>query len=60
MPVCKHAPLEPTGERKTDGVDSYFMCKGCGTLLAMTPSSRAIGVPGMQAGHPSDGGANTS
>ena len=61
MPACKHVSLEFMGEQKTEeGVNSYYKCKACGTLLVVTPSRRVIGVPGVQRNPPSPEATNTS
>ena len=49
MAACKHESLEFVGEQKTDdGVNSYYKCKSCGTMLILTPSRKVIGIPGVQ------------
>jgi len=49
MTDCKHQTLEFVGGQKTDeGVNTYYTCKACGTLLVVTPSSQVIGVKGVQ------------
>jgi hypothetical protein len=49
MAACKHESLEYVGEQNTDnGVNSYYKCKSCGTMLVMTPSRKVIGIPGVQ------------
>ncbi len=61
MPPCKHESLEFVGEQKTDdGVNSYYRCKACGTLLVMMPSHKVLGIPGLQGGHHPGDGTNTS
>lgn len=45
MSACKHDTLEHIGEQKTDdGVNSYYRCKACGTLLVLTPSRKVFGI----------------
>ena len=52
MPACKHESLEFVGDQKTDdGVNTYYKCKACGTMLVMTPSRQVIGIPGAKQGH---------
>lgn len=61
MPPCKHESLEYVGEQKTDdGVNSYYRCKACGTLMVILPSRKAIGIPGVRPGHPPGGETDTS
>jgi hypothetical protein len=53
MPACKHESLQYVGEQKTDaGVNSYYTCNKCGTLLVMTPSKKVIGIPGVHFDQP--------
>jgi hypothetical protein len=52
MPDCKHESVEYVGEQKTDdGVNSYYRCKACGTLLVRTPANRVYGIQGIQTSH---------
>lgn len=61
MSPCKHESLESMGEQKTDdGVNSYYRCRACGSLLVMTPTRKVIGIPGVQSDHPTGDGAGTS
>ena len=62
MTDCRHQTLDFVGEQKTDdGVNSYYTCKACGTLLVVTPSSKVIGVKGVQAvAHSNKGGLGES
>jgi len=49
MAPCKHEILEYVGDQKTDeGVNSYYKCKACGTLLVVTPTRKVIGIPDVQ------------
>jgi hypothetical protein len=58
---CRHESLEPVGEQKTeDGVNSYYRCAACGTLLVVLPDRRVVAIPGVQQGTPPQEGANTS
>ena len=53
MPACKHESLQYVGEQKTEnGVNSYYTCKSCGSLLVMTPSRKVIRVAGTQSEKP--------
>ncbi len=53
MAPCKHESLSYAGEQKTDdGVNSYYQCRSCGTLLIMTPSRKLIGIRGVKADQP--------
>jgi hypothetical protein len=48
MAPCKHETLEYVGDQKTDeGVNSYYKCKTCGTLLVVTPARKVIGIPSV-------------
>ncbi len=52
MVACKHETLEFVGNQKTDeGVNAYYKCKICGTLLIMTPSRQVYGIPGAGPEH---------
>jgi len=56
MSACKHESLQYVGEQKTeDGVNSYYTCKSCGSLLVMTPSHKVIKISGTQHGKPASG-----
>jgi hypothetical protein len=56
MLPCKHESLEFVGEQRTDeGVNSYYKCKNCGTMLVMTPSRQVYGIPGLQQDKPASG-----
>ena len=60
MPSCKHETLEFVGNQKTDdGVNAYYKCKACGTLLIMTPSRKVYGIPGVHPEHPATGKKGT-
>ncbi|HEY6283605.1 MAG TPA: hypothetical protein VIW22_06745 [Nitrososphaerales archaeon] len=49
MAPCKHETLEYVGDQKTDeGVNSFYKCKACGTLLVVTPARKVIGIPGLE------------
>ncbi len=49
MLPCKHETLEYVGDQKTDeGVNSFYKCKTCGTLLVVTPARKVIGIPGAE------------
>jgi hypothetical protein len=56
MPACKHESLQYVGEQKTEeGVNSYYTCKSCGSLLVMTPSRKVIKIAGARSGTPPAG-----
>ena len=49
MSDCDHKDLEPIGEQKTDdGVNKYFTCKSCGSLIVVTPGSKVYRVKGTK------------
>ena len=49
LQTCKHENLEFVGNQKTEeGVNAYYKCTACGTLLIMTPSRQVYGVPGVE------------
>jgi len=53
LPTCKHETLEFVGNQKTDeGVNAYYKCKACSTLLIMTPSRQVYGVAGVEKDQP--------
>ena len=44
---CKHETLNFIGEQKTDdGVNTYYQCGACGTILVVTPTKQVVGIPG--------------
>jgi hypothetical protein len=48
MTTCPHDSLKPIGEQRTDeGMNSYFKCKKCGSLVVVTPARNLIAVPAV-------------
>lgn len=61
MSGCKHQTLDHMGEQKTDeGVNSYYKCRDCGSLLVVTPSRKVVGITGVQSELPASRGRNTT
>lgn len=51
MPECKHESLEYIGEQRTDeGVNTYFRCTKCGSLVVTTPARRVFSIEGVKPG----------
>ena len=58
---CKHETLDHLGNQKTDdGVNSYYKCRACGSLLVVTPSRKVVGIPGVQSDLSASGKGSTT
>ncbi len=51
MSNCKHESLEYIGEQRTEeGVNTYFRCTKCGSLVVTTPERTVFSVEGVKPG----------
>jgi hypothetical protein len=51
LPTCKHESLEYLGEQRTDdGVNTYFRCRNCNSMIVTTPERKVFSLEGLKPG----------